>query len=81
MDLARLRCPRSEALRKTFLVRVGKTAARTRSLFRPCPGGRIEKPSRPSSKSKASTEARRLWLMVRPQRTGPSATCLSQLPG
>src|ERR1700688_323459 len=79
MDRARLRCTRSQALGKTFLVRVGKTAARTRGLFRPCPGRRIEKPSRLSSK--ASTEARSLWLMVRPQQTGPSATCLSQLPG
>jgi hypothetical protein len=48
-------CTRSESLRRTFLDRVSKTAAYTRSLFRPCPGRRVEKPGRLSSK--ASTEA------------------------
>jgi hypothetical protein len=56
---------RSQALRRRFLEhRSWEGAAQT-----------LKDPDRLPDPS-----TRRLWLMVRPQQTGPSATCLSQLP-
>jgi len=49
MGHVRLCCTGSASLRRTIPVRVSKTAACTRSLFRPCPGRRVEKPRRLSS--------------------------------
>jgi hypothetical protein len=47
--------------------RVSKTAACTRSLFRPCPGRRVEKPRRLSSKASTEAAVSRWWFVRRGQ--------------
>src|SRR5579862_7416482 len=47
---ARLRCTRSESLRRTFLVQGEQDSGLHSKSFRPCAGRRVEKPRRLSSK-------------------------------
>jgi len=69
-------CARSESLRRTFLDRVSKTKAGTRSLSGPVRAGHRKTQA---LSSKASTEAAAFGLTVRPAADPTPATCLSEV--